>query len=333
MPSFQNPLAFLFLLFIPLVFILRKLEIFKKPALPIILADWEGAEFSWNGATRKFMIYLTKLFAFFSFMLIVLALAKPIFYRQEKVYTSRGADVFFVIDISPSMFAKDMGGISRFDSARNAIRSLVSENSGISYGLIALASEAAVVVPPTLSHNVFLSRLSTLTVGSLGDGSAFGTGLSTAVYHLSSSSAPKKCIIFVSDGENNSGSIHPETAAEMALKNGITIYTIGIGTRGTVPLDYTDPITGKFYSGYLQSNFDSALLQKLATLTGGKYYEAQTIAELSSYLSIIGRNVDVAQSYYLKTTAKEYHSVIIFIALILFVLLYFMQRIYLQEFL
>ena len=42
MPDFQNPAAFLLLLTIPLIYILRKLKLFKRITFPAVLADWEG---------------------------------------------------------------------------------------------------------------------------------------------------------------------------------------------------------------------------------------------------------------------------------------------------
>ena len=333
MPNFQNPLALLFLLCIPLLYFFRKIKIFKKISLPIIVGDWDGSMFDWEQGGRKFVFYAARFLGVLAFSLVVVALAKPVVYYQKKIYTSKGTDIFFVLDVSPSMSAKDMGGISRFDSARSMIKNLVQENDGTSYGLIAVASDAAVIVPPTTAYDIFFSRLASLTIGSLGDNSAFGTGISSAVYHLSTSSAPKKCIILVTDGENNAGAVHPETAAELASKNGIVIYTIGIGTRGTVPLDYVDPNTGKVYSGYLQSNFDSVMLKKLASISNGKYYEAQTVGELASALSVIARNTDVAQSYYMQTTSKEYYRSALIAAIVLFALLWVVQRSYLQEYL
>ena len=44
MPSFQNPAAFLLLLLIPLLYLLRKLKIFTKITFPAVLADWNGVD-------------------------------------------------------------------------------------------------------------------------------------------------------------------------------------------------------------------------------------------------------------------------------------------------
>ena len=52
--------------------------------------------------------------------------------------------------------------------------------------------------------------------------------------------AKSKVIILLTDGENNRGEIAPLTAAEIARDQGIRVYTIGVGTRGTAPYPTVD---------------------------------------------------------------------------------------------
>ena len=82
-------------------------------------------------------------------MLIIIAFAEPVIHHQERVYTSRGTDVMFVLDTSPSMAARDINEITRIEAATKTIEKLVDANPGASYGLIAMGSQAAVVVPIT----------------------------------------------------------------------------------------------------------------------------------------------------------------------------------------
>ena len=282
--EFQNPAAFLLLLLIPLLFLLRFLKIFKPLTFSAVLADWNGKAFSWNGRVRKIISVLARLIMFTGFLFAVAALADPVITRQEKVYTSLGSDIVFVLDTSPSMAARDMGtrdtGVTtRLESAKSTIKQLALAHDGTRFGLVVLGSEASVYVPPTSDHTTFLKRIDEVSVGILGNGSAIGDGLSTAVCHLVSSGAQKRAIILLTDGENNAGQIHPETAAQLAASNGITVYVVGIGTKGTVPLEYIDPATGKEYSGYLDSNFNSAGLRRIASIGGGRYFEVTSLED------------------------------------------------------
>ena len=331
MPDFENPAAFLLLLLIPLLFILRKFKIFKQLSFTVVLSDWQGHSFEWKGKSQKFLSALARLFFTCGFILCVTAYADPVISNQEKVYTSLGTDIIFVVDTSPSMSAKDMDGIMRLEAAKNTILRLSTENYGSRLGLVALGSNAAVLTPPTNDRSFFIRQLNQLTSGAFGNGSAIGDGLSTAVCHLASSTAPKKCIVLFTDGENNAGEINPETAAQLAADNSITVYVVGIGSKGKVPIEYTDPVTGKLYSGYLDSNYNPGSLKKIAGIGNGRYFEAQSIEELDSTLQTVSKYEAVNQSYTYRTVGKSYYQQFITAALILFCLAWFIRRILLKE--
>jgi len=331
MPDFQNPSAFLLLLLFPLLLILRKLKIFHRISFKAVLSDWNGNHFTWKGRSQKFLSYLSKVLLCLSYLLAVTAFADPVITHQEKIYTSLGTDLIFVIDTSPSMAAKDINGTMRLEAAKNAISTLTQIHDGYRYGIVGLGSNASVVVPPTSDTFYFSEQLKKMNVGSFGNGSAIGDGISTAVCHLVSSSAPKKCIILLTDGENNAGEIHPETAANLSLNNDISLYVVGIGTRGTVPIEYTDPVTGKLYSGYLDSDYNPASLKKIASLGGGKYFEVRTIDDLLETLGAVAKIESVSQSYTYKNVNKLYYQKFLLLSLILIVLVWFIKRIILEE--
>ena len=190
--EFQNPAAFLLFLLVPLLFLLGFLKIFKPITFYAVLADWKGKAFSWNGKIRKIISLLARIIMFAGFIFAVAALADPVITRQEKVYTSLGSDIVFVLDTSPSMAARDMGSrntglTSRLESAKSTIKQLALEQEGRRFGLVLLGSEAGVSVPPTSDHTSFLKRLEEASGGMLGNGSAIGDGLKCR------SDSPRNC--------------------------------------------------------------------------------------------------------------------------------------------
>ena len=331
MLEFQNPAAFFLLLLIPLLFLLRALKVFKQISFYAVLADWNGKAFAWNGKIRKILSVLSKVIMFAGFVIAITALADPVITRQEKVYTSLGSDIVFAVDTSPSMAANDIGGSSRLEAAKNTIKSLALAHDGCRFGIVAFADQASVFVPPTADINFFTNRIENLQVGMLGNGSAIGDGLSTAVCHLVPSAAEKKSIILLTDGENNAGQIHPETAARLAADNAITIYVIGIGTKGTVPIEYTDPLTGKLYSGYLDSNFNSASLRKISSLANGRYFEAASLQEFMHTFEVIAKSESVSQNYTFRTVTQSLYKNVLLYAILLFAAGWFLKRIILKE--
>ena len=329
--TFENLAGFLLLLLIPLKILLEKLGIFRKSSLPLVLGNWGGRTFVWKSRLRSFLHFLTSAGYFIFFILIVTAFADPVIHHQEKIYTSKGTEVLIVLDTSPSMASKDIGGMTRLEAAKKGIHTFVNDNQGAVFGLVAMASEAAAIVPPTSDHDLFLKRLDSLSEGGLGSGSAIGTGLSTAVYHLASSRAPRKSIVLITDGENNSGSIHPATAARLARENNISLYIFGIGTRGSVPIEYVDPSTGKILSGYYESDFNSASLEELAVNAGGKYYGIETTAALNRDLNAVSSSENVIQTFRLKTIDDHCFDRFLFWALVAFGISWNIRRIFLQE--
>jgi Ca-activated chloride channel family protein len=85
-------------------------------------------------------------------------------------------------------------------------------------------------------------------------------------------------VILLTDGVNNAGSIEPATAAEIASSLGIRIYTIGVGSRGAVPIPVRvqNPITGEIEMVYrmMRADLDEDMLGNIADVTGGNYFRA-----------------------------------------------------------
>ncbi|MDR1468591.1 MAG: VWA domain-containing protein [Spirochaetaceae bacterium] len=238
--------------------------------------------------------------------LLLLAIANPMEVTAVPVYKERGADIVFVLDVSPSMAVLDInstgGGVSsgtgdssgnrggsggaengminRFEAARFLILSFVNDHPSAAVGLVAVGEDAALLVPPTIDHELFRDRLQTLRIGELGDGTALGMGLSLAAFHLYDSSAPLRACVLVTDGENNAGAVHPETAAEVLASADAAFFVIGVGTGGETILDYVDPETNQHRRGLYDSRYDVQTLITIAEKGNGAFLQARTGDEL-----------------------------------------------------
>ena len=335
MIQFEHPQAFFFLALVPLLFVLRRLGVFSKISFPLTISDWQGKSFIYTDSLSKIGSFFSHLCAISAFMLLVVALANPIIRNREKIYTSRGTDILFVLDTSPSMAARDISlaneQVTRLEAAKLGIKTLASSENGANYGLVAMASEAACIVPPTSDIELFLKGLDSLSVGEFGEGTALGIGLSTAIYHLSASSAPKKCIVLITDGENNAGSLHPETAAALATENAITLYSFGIGTKGSVPIEYIDKKSGTVHSGFYESDFDTTPLETLASIAGGSYFGIESTAVLSASLSAIAQKEDSVQTFHYRSNDTNCYATFLLLSGVFFMLAWFIRRIVLSE--
>ena len=218
---------------------------------------------------------------------LFIAAAGPVFISTEVVWLNRGADILFVVDISPSMAGIDMNGSSRFDAARRLVRDFAEKRPSDAIGLVAAGNEASLMVPPTVDRNALYSRLETLKIGELGDGTALGLGLGIAALHMRNSAAPRRAVALITDGENNAGAIHPETAAAALRETGASLWVVGVGGGGEVPIDYVDPVTGIRRTGVFDSRFNAGSLRSIARSGGGRYIGAPSADAFAQAFSLI----------------------------------------------
>ena len=112
-------------------------------------------------------------------------------------------------------------------------------------------------------------------------------------------------VILVTDGVNNSGSIDPRVAAQLAAASGIKVYTIGVGSEGPVPLPVKrqNPFTGQIETIYthIRGELDEPTLSAIASATGGEYFRATDARALSSVL----RRIDALEKTRLTAPKRE----------------------------
>ena len=114
-------------------------------------------------------------------------------------------------------------------------------------------------------------------------------GLAAAVNRLVDSEAESKVVILLTDGVNNGGYISPMTATSLAKEYGITVYTIGVGTRGDALAPMSRRDDGRYVFGMARVQIDEKLLSEIAASTGGKYYRATSAQGLQDIYDEIDR--------------------------------------------
>jgi Ca-activated chloride channel family protein len=212
-----------------------------------------------------------------------------------------------VLDISPSMAAVDIEGASRFNAARKLLKDFAENRPSDGIGLAAVGYDAAILVPPTTDRYLFTSRLDELQIGELGDGTALGMGLAIAAYHMEKSTAPRRAAVLISDGENNAGAIHPETAAAMIGEMGISLWVIGVGSGGEVPIDYIDPFTRIRRTGLFDSRYDIEALKRISSSGGGTWIAAPSADALAAAFARLDDQEMVVRRAGTVTRSRPFH--------------------------
>lgn len=320
MISFNEPVWFALFLAYPVLIWARFLWRRRGGRIPFPFRVWGGDGFSPPRSWQKIFLITTDIFFWIGSALLIAALAGPEMSEREEVHLSRGIDIMIVLDQSPSMAAEDFPPINRFDTAKGMIRSFVEGRSGDSIGLVSFGSEAVLRCPPTADYQWLSERIDELELRQLGDDTAIGMGLAVAALHLADSTAPEKVILLLTDGDDNSGEIRPETAAKLAANQGIRVYAIGIGSVGEVPIELTDPDTGSVTRGTIVTIFDEENLRTLAESTGGEYWRANSPGALDTVLRSVDALEAVERRVSVRVSSQPRHRIFILIgtALILF---------------
>ncbi|MCP4578844.1 MAG: VWA domain-containing protein [Deltaproteobacteria bacterium] len=204
---------------------------------------------------------------------IFTALARPQMGFQWKEIKRKGIDILVAVDTSKSMLAEDVKP-NRLERSKYGIMDFVSKLEGDRVGLLPFAGTAFLMCPLTLDYNAFKNSLEALDTGIIPQG---GTDLASAIYEAESAfqnDANHKILVLVTDGEDMEG--EALSAATEAKNKGLTIYTVGVGTRSgeLIPLLNVGK-NGAFVKDEtgqpVKSRLDETMLQKIAEATGGRY--------------------------------------------------------------
>ena len=202
---------------------------------------------------------------------LIVALARPQNFSAGQNVNAEGIDIAMVLDISGSMMAEDFKP-NRLEAAKDVIDNFIKGRTTDRIGLVIFSREAFTQCPLTIDYSVLRNLLADIKTGMIEDGTAIGNGIANGVNRLKDSDAKSKVIILLTDGVNNAGEVDPISAAEIAAKFGIRIYTIGVGTRGEAPYPVQTPFGTRYQM--MPVEIDEALLKKISDLTGGQYFRA-----------------------------------------------------------
>jgi Ca-activated chloride channel family protein len=224
--------------------------------------------------------------------ILVPALMDPRWGAQVEEVKRRGADVFFVVDVSRSMTAQDATP-DRLSRARQFVEETVESLGGDRIGLIEFAGTAAMRVPLTLNYGAFRTTLGELVpLSGARGGTALANAIALAAASFPPTSAGSRAIIILSDGEDlEEGDADPvATAKEVLAKDGVHVYAIGIGDAregARIPESRTkDGVRYLVHDGQeVWTKMDERVLREAALAGGGAFIPAGT-----------GR-VDMARAY------------------------------------
>lgn len=274
---FASPNAFWLMLLIPLLTGFFIYAYRKKGRTLRRFAQVEMLKRMTDGISRGRQVFkscLLLLVAFFA----VLALARPQFGTKMELMRRKGLDVVVAVDVSLSMYAEDIKP-NRMARSKQEIGKFVDRLTGDRVALVAFEGEAFLQCPLTMDYGAFKIFLDVLDPSLI---QTPGTDIASAIETSLKAFDPKdrkyRVIVLMTDGEDHSGRV--DKMVEEAARQGVTIYTVGIGLPQGVPIPLKDEQGNVTYKKDQEGNIvttklDEELLQKIALATNGKYYHAE----------------------------------------------------------
>lgn len=289
---FEYP-ELLFLLLIPLL--LSALYIYRELAgkVPHLRVS---SKYPWMSGGRTLLgvaRHIPFVLRLIAICLIIICIARPRSSSQVEKTDTEGIDIVFAMDVSTSMLARDFTP-DRISAAKDIAIEFISQRPSDRMGITVFAGESYTQCPLTTDRATLINLMKEVQTDIIEDGTAIGNGLATAVARLSSSSAPSRVVILLTDGVNNSGEITPLTAAQIAQEYGIRVYTIGVGANGTAPYPMITPWGVEMRKVEVQ--IDEDLLKEVASITGGRYFRATDNTKLAEIYAEINRMEKVRTS-------------------------------------
>lgn len=236
----------------------------------------------------KPLLFYVRLIAL-TFIIVALARPRTVDVSVKQKSTS-GIDIVMAIDVSGSMLAKDLKP-NRLEGLKKVASKFANDRVNDRIGIVVYAGESYTKTPVTSDALIVQQAIKSIEYDDtiIQDGTGIGVGLATAINRLRESKAKSRVIILLTDGVNNSGTIDPRMAADIAKKYGIKVYTIGIGTNGRAMFPYAKDANGKFLYQMMNVEIDEGLMKEIAKKTDGIYYRATSNEKLQEIYDKINK--------------------------------------------
>ncbi|HEY6162810.1 MAG TPA: VWA domain-containing protein [Bacteroidia bacterium] len=268
---FAYPEFLWLLLLVPLLVVLYVLE--HNRQYPEMKISSVGVLHAIGSSAKHYFFHVAFGLRMLALALLILALARPQSSSSSRSVNSEGIDIVMALDISASMLAQDLKP-DRLKAAKDVASEFIDERPNDRIGLVIFSGESFTQCPLTTDHAVIKEMFGSIHTGMIEDGTAIGQGLGNAVSRIKDSEAKSKVVILLTDGVNNTGNIAPLTAAEIAKKFNVRVYTIGVGKKGKAYSPVAIDAFGNYQFDYVDVKIDEEVLEKIADMTGGKYFRA-----------------------------------------------------------
>ncbi len=232
-----------------------------------------------------------------AWIFLVVSAARPQLIGDPVSLPASGRDLMLAVDISGSMGTEDMqvrgDFVDRLSVVKAVIAKFVEARNGDRVGLVLFGTNAYLQAPLTFDLKSVNRLLIEAPVGIAGGKTAIGDAIGLAVKRLRKRPNEEKVLILLTDGANNVGEVEPKVAAQLAARDGIKIYTVGVGADEMRMPGIFGSLGGRVTNP--SADLDEETLEGIADVTGGKYFRARDPQALIQIYAIIDELEPVEQ--------------------------------------
>ena len=216
------------------------------------------------------------LFIAIGISMFIIAMINPKIGTKIETFQRLGVDIVFAVDVSKSMLAEDIAP-SRIEKSKQLVGQVINNLGGDRIGIVAYAGKAFPQLPLTTDYSsakMFLQNMNTDMLSS--QGTAIDEAIRLSSTYFDQDQSTERLLFIVSDGEDHNDLSYE--MADLAAKNNITIYSIGVGTEKGSPIpikkngivmSYKKDINGEVVITKLNKNY----LENISDKTKGKYID------------------------------------------------------------
>jgi Ca-activated chloride channel homolog len=267
-------------------FFMRPVEVVNEAALRVPFLS----EFKIESNSEHHIEVKRKLFflAVIVWCCLICAAMRPLWLGEFVEVPVSGRDLMLAVDLSGSMEEEDFvindKRVNRLYATKVVAGEFIERRIGDRLGLILFGEQAYLQTPLTFDRTTVKTLLYESAIGLAGQRTAIGDAIGLAVKRLREQDEQSRVLVLLTDGANTSGEVEPMAAADIAAREGLKIYTIGIGA---------DEMIVRSFFGSRRINpsadLDEITLINIADKTGGKYFRARDTEQLEGIYRILDK--------------------------------------------
>jgi Ca-activated chloride channel family protein len=248
------------------------------------LSPFAGAQHQLSRRKGRWQLPL----ALLCWLLLIGATARPQWLGEPIELPISGRDLLLAVDLSGSMQTEDFRledeTVDRLTALKVVAGEFIQRRVGDRLGLILFGDQAYVQTPLTFDRRTVQQLLFEAALGLAGDRTSIGDAIGLAVKRLKEGQGEKQILILLTDGANTAGQLTPLKAAELAAREGLKIYSIGIGADAM-------EIRNFFFRRTINpsAELDEETLTAIAEKTGGRYFRARNMEQLAEIYTELDR--------------------------------------------